>query len=235
MGFGSNARLVITPLVCGFLIACNIQAADAADDKGTWRTIVRKHGIAVEIKESKAGDDRTRFRGVGIINASPYHIFAILHDVSRYPEWSFRCSEAKLLRQVNAHQLIIYVRLAAPWPFSDRDTVMLGRGAVIKPEEELIASFEDTSSTLKRPVRGVIRFPRLSGRYRLQATAKNRTRVTYEVEADPGGWIPEWLSDMARRELPLKTILGLRKQAARAAGAYSQFIQAVPTKASDGP
>ena len=69
--------------------------------------------------------------------------------------------------------------------------------------------------------------PQLQGHYELRQVGDNETQVTYFVDVHPGGWIPDWLVKIASRELPYRTLLGLRKQTkmAREQNRYPDFRQ----------
>ena len=222
--------LSITLTVCCFPCAIN-----AEGDEGKWEEIANDDGIVVWLQEPRNEDDLRQFRGVGTVDAPIYQVFAVLHDVPRYTEWAFRCIESELLKEISPQILLIYVRLDAPWPFSDRDTVMMGRSRIIDPERLAVAAFERFDVDVKPLVDDVVRFPRLKGSYRLEAIDSERTRVTYQVEAHPGGWIPKWLRQMANEKLPMETILALRKQAKRRKGSYAEFIATLPRKAAVAP
>jgi len=66
------------------------------------------------------------------------------------------------------------------------------------------------------PVKGVVRMPFLRGHWILWPSADGRTtRVEYQVHANPGGALPNWLVNYVSRDLPFKTIEGLRAQVKR--------------------
>jgi hypothetical protein len=56
--------------------------------------------------------------------------------------------------------------------------------------------------------------PRLEGSYRMEQLAANKTRVTYTVEVDIGGSVPDWMAEMVARDMPYKTLLKLRGRVA---------------------
>jgi hypothetical protein len=36
--------------------------------------------------------------------------------------------------------------------------------------------------------------------------------VSYQIHADPGGWVPVWLANLTVVRMPFKTLRGLRRQ-----------------------
>jgi hypothetical protein len=58
--------------------------------------------------------------------------------------------------------------------------------------------------------------PYLRGHWMLWPSADGTTtRVEYQVHANPGGALPNWLVNYVSRDLPFKTIEGLRGQVQR--------------------
>ncbi|MCC6972172.1 MAG: hypothetical protein IT434_18315 [Phycisphaerales bacterium] len=187
--------------------------------------IAEEQGVVVSSQTIKEEGDDTRFRGVGIIDGEFYHVLTVLHDVPRFTEWMYKTIEARTLKNVDSHAYIIYSRVDAPWPFQDRDAVVLARARVIVPGKKAIGEFEGIQSPLMGKVKGVVRFPTIKGHYLIEAVTPKQTRVTYQVEADPGGWIPRWAARRANKELPLFTLLSLREQVKKTKGYYDKRIK----------
>ena len=36
--------------------------------------------------------------------------------------------------------------------------------------------------------------------------------MTYQIDSDPGGWLPKWVVKMASKKIPLNTLINLGKQ-----------------------
>ena len=92
---------------------------------------------------------------------------------------------------------------------------------------EVIATFNAYS--WKRSIRGIDRddfvlMPKLQGYWRLVPLSPTETEVTYMVNTDPGGLLPNFLIRRITRDLPYYTILGLRKQIKRSRGRYTKFL-----------
>lgn len=60
--------------------------------------------------------------------------------------------------------------------------------------------------------KGKVRIPEMSGKWVLTSSG-NSTHVVFEVKANPGGNIPLWLANMSSKDIPYKTMLGLRAMA----------------------
>ena len=66
--------------------------------------------------------------------------------------------------------------------------------------------------------------PRLVGAYDLTWVSPTRTRVSYQLDIDPGGSLPGFAVTRTTRETPLYTLLGLRRQVEVMRGNYTEFV-----------
>jgi len=73
--------------------------------------------------------------------------------------------------------------------------------------------------------------PRLAGYYHLEVIDAG-----HQVDADPGGLLPDWLVKLTSRKLPIETLVGLRRQVAKTRGKYEAFLKRYdPTKGGKVP
>lgn len=188
-----------------------------------WTHETTQEGIRI-FSRAVAGQSLPEFRGVGTVNGSIFEVLAVFDDASRHPEWMASCVQSSVLRYLDGFDRIVYNRTSAPWPVADRDVVVRSRLQVDAEKGQVINVFEAIASRLRSPVEGVVRIPRLRGFYKLNAIEGDRTRIVYQVYADPGGMIPTAVAKRASVRLPLQTILGLRKQVKRTRGEYDAFV-----------
>lgn len=190
---------------------------------GDWKPVTNERGIEVSEREVP-GRSLPIFRGIGIVEADPLEILAVIRDAPRHTEWMHDCVESRLLR-TQGDVAFLYNRTDAPWPVWDRDVVLRSETLVIEPRVELEIRVASLADEQQGPVPGVVRMPRLEGHYRLLLVEPGRTRVEYQIDADPGGALPDWIARRATRDLPLETIAKLREQVARTRGSYAELIQ----------
>ncbi len=56
-----------------------------------------------------------------------------------------------------------------------------------------------------------VRIPAIDGRWVLIPVDEEHTKVTYTVKSNPGGSIPKFIAKQRSRDIPYKTLLGLKK------------------------
>jgi hypothetical protein len=70
----------------------------------------------------------------------------------------------------------------------------------------------------------VVRVPIITGSIYLKKIDNAKTEVAYNIQLDPGGYIPKWIAEIFIGKIPIKTLQGLKKQVIRTRGQYEEFI-----------
>lgn len=205
------------------LVAITLSTSAALAD-ARWEVISRDDGVVVS-KKDHPDLELPIIRGVATLDEDFYDVLAVLRDTEHYADWMHNCKEARLLEAKGDFDLIVYNRIATPWPLEDRDTVVRTRIEVNQAKKAVVIRFGHTRSKLQGEIDGVTRMPRLEGFYRIEKIAVGKTRVTYQAQADPGGLIPNWLVERDSRDIPRHTIASLRKRVRATRGTYTEFLK----------
>lgn len=180
--------------------------------KGPWERVSTSDGILVE-RRTVPGSNLKEFRGHGVVDAPLGRVLAIIRDAPHRCEWMAQCAEDYVIEENEAARVqISYHRTKAPWPVADRDSINRAELRVDLARHRVFLPFEAIDHPKVPPVHGAVRMPFLRGHWILQPVGSGATDVEYQVHANPGGSLPEWMSNMASKKLPLLTIVGLRKQ-----------------------
>lgn len=179
-----------------------------------WVHIGDEDGISLW-KQEVPGFPLPGFRGEVTIAASIVDIERTIRDAAHHTEWIYRCAESRVLEGIGPDEALLYNRTAAPWPVWDRDVVLETRVTRSVDGMTVLLSFHNAKNSHYPLPEHVVRMPRLVGFYKLVKLAPEQTKVTYQVEADPGGSLPRWLAARVARDLPYETLSRLRKRVAR--------------------
>ncbi len=219
--------LVALTLCLGLLLPASLPRVAWAQ---TWQRVGEEHGVALWVKPDPSRPVPV-FKGSTVIDAPLYQVLAILSDIERAAEWNSRAAEVRMMWRRSDFRFRFYTRISAPWPFEDRDAVLdtsLQRSA---DGERIVATFQAVVDPTLPERANTVRFVHLLGIYRMERLPDERTLVEYEVDADPGGNMPDWLVRYATRAMPLDALGGLRKHVVRTRGQYAEFIQRHDPKA----
>lgn len=179
---------------------------------GPWQFVKQSDGIVVE-RRVVGGSSLKEFRGRAEIAAPVSSILAVFSDVPRAVEWMDSCNGSRTIAELSDRDYIVYNRTHAPWPVADRDVVLRDSVTFDEAAKKVQLDFWSVDDARMPAVAGVVRMPFLRGHWTLWPSADGTTtRVEYQVHANPGGRLPDWIVNYVSRELPYSTIEGLRKQ-----------------------
>ena len=189
--------------------------ADSSKADGAWEFVKQADGIVVE-RRVVAGSNLKEFRGEAVVPAPVGAILAVFSDVAHATEWMDSCNGSRTLEDLGDSEKVVYNRTHAPWPVADRDAVLHNVAHFDQAGRRVELDFWSVQDGQAPPVKGVVRMPFLRGHWILWPSADGATtRVEYQVHANPGGRLPDWLVNYVSRDLPYKTIEGLRAQVKR--------------------
>lgn len=177
--------------------------------KDGWERVDDDDGI-VTWKHEVPGQVVPGFRGQVVVDAPIDALRHAIEDVKSHTKWMHRCAESTELKRIGEVESLLYNRTDSPWPISDRDVVLKTKVIVNGGGEEVLLTFQNTKTELKGDVDGVVRMPKLVGFYKLNKLKDGRTKVVYQVEADVGGSLPDWLVKRVVKEMPYETLSHLR-------------------------
>jgi len=197
--------------------------AEELQAKARWRHVATEDGVRVSVLPDDKRDVPL-FRGETVISAPILELLAILTDVNRACDWNARCLESRVMRRTDDLNLMFYSRVDGPWPVSDRDAIFRARARILKHGRKVLATFDAIPWPKLKVPSGTVRFARLHGSYTMIALSPFRTKVTYQIDAHPGGMVPDWVVRYTSKWVPVGTLAGLRRQSRRIGKRYAAFV-----------
>lgn len=181
-----------------FIVSTGLVALKVDKD---WTLRKNEDGIKVYTRPV-SGSALDEFKGTCIVDAQTQELAELLKDVASYPDWLPNCSEAQLIKREGNVQ-IHYSQTEAPFPVSNRDCYYRYTYIQKGPDYEVkMTALPDYGPQRE----GVVRMKKVQGHWYFQALKDGRSRVSYQVHADPGGSIPSWLTNSAVVSNPYNTL-----------------------------
>jgi hypothetical protein len=188
------------------LLPCSGRGEPAGEP---WTLAKRSEGISVYTRHV-ADSPLKEFRGDVELAASVEQVLAVLQDANTFPDWLPDTLDCRLLR-TSERERTIYIETHAPWPVSNRDGVfhfIFSRDAGF----DSAAHVQVNALPGLLPARdGKVRVLRSDGYWRIEPKPGG-VHVSYQIHADPGGWVPVWLANITVVRMPFKTLRNLRRQ-----------------------
>lgn len=176
----------------------------------SWSLKKNEEGIKVYTKPVE-DSDIDAFRAIGVVKAKLSSILATLNDADDFCAWMPNCHLARLEKREGKHQYH-YVETKTPFPLDNRDCFY---------HFEYLPGKSQTKITIEGlpkygPAKdGIVRMPAINGFWLLEPINANETKVTYQLQIDPGGSIPSWVANMGSIDLPFDTLHNMRAHLAK--------------------
>lgn len=216
-------------LIVSCLLAATVGVAAAAPERGPWEPLRSDQGIVVH-RRTVAGSKLHEFRGVGVVEAPIAAVMAVLSDATHRREWMKEAVANERIERTGPFSEILYSRTGAPWPVADRDVVSRADTTIDAAARLVRIEFTSVAHRAWPPQPGVVRMPSLRGHWIMWPERGGAaTRIEYQLHADPGGLLPDWLVNRVSRQIPHDTLSGLRAQLRRRRDpAFERRVEALP-------
>ena len=149
---------------------------------------------------------------IGFIDAPSYAVHAVIDDFENYPKFMPYTLECRLIKH-EGDAVIGYQRLS-PKICKDRDyTLRVSKKSWPGPKGLTYLSQWQTANELGPPEqKGVVRLKVCNGTWLLEPDGPARTRATYSIYSDTGGFIPALIANHASLTGIKKLYAAVRKQ-----------------------
>jgi hypothetical protein len=197
--------IAVYSVILSFLVAMPAGVVAASD----WKLAIQKDGIEVSTRPV-AGSDFDEFMGSADIDASIDVVVAVLKDLPAATQWMADCKENREIRKIDEHTSVQFNITKAPWPVSDRESLCIVTEKKDEKTGMITFEFHETNDTSVPVGKGNVRMPEISGKWILTPINPDHTKVIYTVKSNPGGSLPKSLANLKSKEIPYKTLLGLK-------------------------
>jgi len=176
-----------------------------------WIQVTDKEGIQI-YTQGVTGSPLVIAKGIITIEAKPEAILRVLDNNSNHPKWVPYLQESRQLQTISDTERLEYNLFNAPWPASNRDFVFRVKAISSSHKNSLLYSMKSEVNPLmpvqENRVRGILH----ESTFKLTLLSSGNTKIELLFQADPQGWIPNWIVNIVQKAWPYKVLKGLRKQ-----------------------
>jgi hypothetical protein len=128
-------------------------------------------------------------------------------------KWVPKLREVKMIHKESASKFISYYRYDAPWPFEDRDFVIVNAGRLGSgPQSKTVfVEVKSVEHKLGPIVEGVTRATTYAGYSKITKLGENKTKIEMALLTDFGGHIPSWIINMVQKKWPYNFVKNYTK------------------------
>jgi hypothetical protein len=187
-----------------FLVLFAFSYAHATD----WKLKKDDEGIRIytaTVANSEIKAIKVEFTAKG----STTQLTRILLDINSQKDWVYSTKSASILKRVSEKEVTYYTEKSMPWPITNRDAVM-----DIKIQQDnttgIMTVHATTVGNLVPEKKNIVRVPSSTVTWKVTPIGNNTMKIEYEAQADPGGTIPAWVTNMFLSKGPFETFKKLR-------------------------
>jgi hypothetical protein len=159
-----------------------------------------------------ADSNLKEFKAIGSIDAPAYAVHAVIDDFENYPKFMPYTLECRLIKR-EGDSVIGYQRLS-PKIVEDRDyTLRVSKKSWPGPKGLTYLSQWQTANEMGPPEqKGVVRLKVCNGTWLLEPDGAAKTRATYSIYSDTGGFVPAFIANHASVTAIKKLYAAIGKQ-----------------------
>ena len=176
----------------------------------SWDFIKENDSIKIYTCVEK-GNSLKSYRGVTNINAPVEKVFALMEDINDTDWWDKKLTLIKVLLYEKDKRAQYYLVYDLPWPVTDRDLCV-----DVTIAADLVTGEREINAVALNGViperNDMVRIKNYRQTWTIMPSGKEMTHVVLEGFVDPGGTIPNWVSNGLITESPIKAISGLRER-----------------------
>jgi hypothetical protein len=205
-------RRIFYGLVSAFLAGLPaFCAADGSTNEGGWTVAVRDNDVAI-YSRPHPGSPLKEFKAVGPVDAPTQAVSAVIDDFQNYPKFMPSVTECRLIRK-ESDSIVGYQRLS-PKVCADRDyTLRVWKESWRAPDGLVFMSHWSPANELGPPeTKGVVRVKLCQGKWLLEPEGITKTRATYSIYTDTGGFIPSLIANHVSLTGIKRLFAAIRKQ-----------------------
>jgi Polyketide cyclase / dehydrase and lipid transport len=213
-------------LLAGCPTAFAAEESISADDY--WKLSAQEKNVVI-YSRPRPGSALKEFKAVGPIDAPTGAVSAVIDDFQNYPKFMPYMTECRLIKR-DGDSMVGYQRLS-PKVCADRDyTLRVWKKSWPSTDGLVFMSHWSPANELGPPEKkGIVRVKLCEGKWLLEPDGATKTRATYSIYTDTGGFIPSFIANRISLTGITKLFAAVRKQVKDPRYAVSMSGAALPT------
>jgi hypothetical protein len=196
------------PAVSLFLLCATwITPAHSAPRPGQWT--LSKSGGGITAYSRTSGNRIHEFKAIAIVDARMEVVAQIIRDVPGFPNWMAFCKKGEILKKFDENNMIVHIVMDFP-VVNDRDLVVKTDTVYDLQKARCLVKLTQVKNTPFPVPPGVVRMPVFSGSYRFEFITREKTGVIFTYQANPGGIIPAFVTNIFSKQLLFDTVSNLK-------------------------
>ena len=186
------------------LLNFNTASIFAQDDE--WKLKKDDDGIIVYSRKDKISGN-IEFKATSIYKTSVGALLKVFYDIEGYTRWMADVKVSKVLKKVDSTEHYLYMETEVPWHLKNRDITFYQN--IIRTGRSVKITLEGKPNYIAHK-EGIIRIEYAKGYWEFIPLPNNKAKVIYQLGADPGLNIPDWILNLFIVDGPFETLRNLK-------------------------
>jgi hypothetical protein len=213
-------------------VADTTQCLNMLADMSSWTLNNESDGISTYI----SGNGREFLvRSEAEIETGLFPILVLLAEPDMLPKWLPMLSDVKILGEPTKYRRILNYKFNLPWPVSDREASVLGRGMPLIDSRGLVIMLKTVESNylgtdIPAASEGSVKVDISLSCIYIQYSQENKCSISLIIRSDPKlPLIPQWLINYGTKQVTHIFLKNLREYATKFAGSeFEDRVKARP-------
>jgi hypothetical protein len=175
-----------------------------------WSLEKDRNGIRVFTRQSV----HSKFNEVKvecIIDGTISELIAVIFDIDNHVHWVYNTKSAYIINRISDSELYFYTEITSPWPFRNRDAIAHIKKYRDSVTNKILVEANSVPDYIPRK-EYIVRIPSSTVIWTISSLNNQSLKVTYYMQADPGGSIPPWLINLFVSNGPYESFTKLRER-----------------------
>ena len=199
-----------------FFFSFSLTSYATTSQEALWQLKKDSNGIQVytrpvikqDNQSSNSAEQLLAFRGITHIKSSMIEMLHVMRDVHNFDKWLHNCYAPSIIEVAENDTRIVYQKTKAPWPTSDRDSVL--KQVLEKKGEDYYLWMNSITHSNAPETENLVRIPYFKGHLSFHPVSEDTLKVIYEASFDSGGNIPSFVSDLFILDVPFYSLNNLK-------------------------
>jgi hypothetical protein len=172
-----------------------------------WK--LKKEGKALKVYTADVANSSIKaIRVECTVTGRAAQVVAVMCDLERQKEWVFNDKYSRPQKRIADNELIYYSEVSVPWPGTNRD--FISHMTVTQPAANVVSIESHAEPDFIPEKDGLVRIRHSKSQWTITNAGNNQQKIVYEIQFDPGGSVPSWITNMFITKGPYETFSKLQ-------------------------
>ncbi len=195
-------------LMSVLLVLATLQSTLANTNGDVWHYIKNDAGVALYRAETLV-EGYLPFKAIATVDATTEQIVMALVDVEHKSQWAPKLKYSTVHNQLSSNQFEFSEYYTTPWPFWDREFLLVG---TVNYYKDRVVFSANNLTQIKHADPNHVLVDVAVLNFEIVPLDDKRSRVTFTFSGEFGGWIPPFVKTIIQEKWPVRFIQALQRR-----------------------